>query len=214
MAFGELLGRWAERNRASVGSSERLRLLAATHPLGEVRAIGLAEVLARPLHLAFALHLLESEVPDAATLGQGFFDALASGDAQETTAALALCDSPVRSVRTRGRAFVTARNLAGNVVLTALLENDDPEMQDFVAEAGATMDAPIFDASVLRTRRRARRAKEKIKTRQEARPTMETDALLALARQTSSPRDAEWALSQLARRALAGETIEGLEIVQ
>lgn len=214
VAFGELLGRWMERNRASVGNSERLRLLASTHPLAEPRAIGLGEVGARPLHLAFALHLLESEVPAAATLGQGFFDRLLAGDAQETTAALALCDSPVRSVRARGRAFVTARSLAGNAVLTALLENDDPEVQDFVAEAGATMDAPIFDASVLRTRRRARRAKEKIKTRQEARPTMETDALLALARQTSSPRDAEWALGQLARRALAGETIEGLEIVQ
>lgn len=109
---------------------------------------------------------------------------------------------------------MTQRNLTGNLVLDALLESDDPEMQDFVAEAGATRDAPAFDAAVLRTRRRARRAKEKVKTRQEARPTMDTAALLALARQQSSPRDAEWALSQLVRRPLAGEEVEGLAVAQ
>ncbi len=216
VAFGPLLGRWAQRNQTQISESERLRLLAATHPLGEVRAIGVTEVEKRPLTTAFALHLLESEVPDAVRLGGNFFDELTPGSPDEYGAALALCDSPARSVQARGRAFVSARKetLPNDRVLLALREHDDPEMQDFVVTTGATTDAPGFDAAVLQTRRRARRAKEKIKTRQEARPTLATDDLLALARQKSSPRDAEWALSQLVRRALSGETIEGLEIAK
>jgi hypothetical protein len=216
VAFEPLLVRWAERHREKIGESERLRRLAATHPLGGVRAIGIAEGKKRLLNLPFALALLESEVPDAVALGAGFFEGLPHGGPDEYGAALALCDSPARSVRARGREFVAARKatLPADRILESLLEHDDPEMQDFVAEAGADTDAPTFDAAVLKTRRRARRAKEKIKTRQEARPTMDTDALLALARQKTSPRDAEWALSQLVKRALAGETIAGLEITQ
>lgn len=216
VAFESLLARWAERHQDMVGESDALRLLAATHPLGEVRAIGVAEVEKRPLTMPFALHLLESEVPDAIRLGTGFFDELTPGSSEEYSAALALCDSPARSVRARGRAFVTARQatLPADQILASLLEHDDPEMQDFVAETGAETDAPAFDAAVLKTRRRARRAKEKIKARQEARPTMDTAALLVLARQKTSPKDAEWALSQLVKRALSGEVIEGMEIAQ
>ncbi|MGC4042355.1 MAG: hypothetical protein QM758_00945 [Armatimonas sp.] len=216
VAFGPLLGRWAERHQEMIGESDSLRLLAATHSLSEIRAIGVAEVAKRPLTMPFALHLLESEVPDAIKLGAGYFDNLPPGGLDEYGAALALCDSPARSVRARGREFVTARQatLPAEQILTSLLEHDDPEMQDFVAETGAEIDAPAFDAAVLKTRRRARRAKEKIKARQEARPTMDTAALLVLARQKTSPKDAEWALSQLVKRALAGEVIDGMEIAQ
>ena len=88
-------------------------------------------------------------------------------------------------------------------------------MQAFAAVLAGELPAPDFDRTVLRTRHKARRAKEQVKQRQErAAPHAQVDlaTLLALARGTGTPRDAEWALSQLAKRALAGEKIDGLEI--
>jgi hypothetical protein len=75
-----------------------------------------------------------------------------------------------------------------------------------------------FDREVLRVRNKAREAKEMVKTRQEAIAAtggdgaVDTATLLALARGASTPRDSDWALTQLVRRAMAGEAIEGLTI--
>ena len=51
-----------------------------------------------------------------------------------------------------------------------------------------------------------------MKQRQEREHTVDVETLLAMARGTGTPRDAEWALSQLALRALAGETIPGFAL--
>jgi len=59
---------------------------------------------------------------------------------------------------------------------------------------------------------RGRRAKEAVKKRQDTDATLDVRTLLELARGKGTPRDAEWALSQLARRALAGEKIEGFAV--
>ena len=78
--------------------------------------------------------------------------------------------------------------------------------------AARPVETAQFDRDVLRGRNRARRAKEAVKARQTFDPTIDVETLLSLARGAGTPRDAEWALGQLARRALAGETIEGFAL--
>jgi hypothetical protein len=71
-----------------------------------------------------------------------------------------------------------------------------------------------FDRAVLRSRGRARRAKDFVQQRhqeQSGTALLDTATLLELARGRTK-RDADWALRQLAQRALSGEKIEGVEI--
>jgi hypothetical protein len=218
-AFGPLLGRYVRAHEERFGRGSSLLLDAATHVLPDVREWALARVAAVGMDLPFALRLLESEIPPSAAVGRTFFDNLPPGDARELGHALALCDSPRPSVRAYGREFVLSRwaTLPRAALYQALFENPAPEMQAFVADRLRDEPAPPegtaeFDRDVLRARRRGRRAKEQVKARQTVEPTVDADTLLALARGTGTPRDAEWALGQLARRALAGETVEGVTV--
>ncbi len=212
-ALGPLLGRWLVRHWPTLEADEGLLLLAATHVLVDVRTPALEIVGRRTLRLAFALRLLECEIPGSVIVGKRWFEASAPEDLENR--ALALCDSPVYSVRVYGRQFATAKALTGEKLALALFEHDDPDMQAFAAEVAGGTPAPGFDRTVLRARHKSRRAKETIKARQEnAAPEAQVDVatLLALARGTGSTRDAEWALVQLTKRALAGETVEGLSV--
>ena len=117
-----------------------------------------------------------------------------------------------------GRTFVSERwdTLPREDLLRALFENSHPDMQAFVAELLASSPSSSagsagFDGEVLRARHTARRAKEKIKARQSAAPTVDIPTLLALAR-SRTPRDSEWAWGQLAKLALAGQEIEGFSV--
>lgn len=212
-ALGPLLGRWLVRHWPKLDSDEGLLLLAATHVLADVRTPALEIVGRRTLRLPFALRLLECEIPGSVAVGKRWFEGSAPEELESR--ALALCDSPVRSVRAYGRQLATAKALTGERLALALFEHDEPDMQAFAAEVAGDIAAPRFDRTVLRARHKSRRAKEAVKARQEtATPDGQVDVatLLALARGTGSTRDAEWALVQLTKRALAGETIEGLSV--
>lgn len=212
-ALGPLLGRWLVRHWPKVESDEGLLLTAATHALAEVRAPALEMVGRRTIRLPFALRLLECEIPGSVAVGQRWFEA-SSPDELESRA-LALCDSPVFSVRAYGRQFATTKAFTGERLALALFEHDEPDMQAFAAEVAGDASAPSFDRTVLRARHKSRRAKERVKARQEsAAPDGQVDiaTLLALARGAGSTRDAEWALVQLTKRALAGESVEGLSV--
>ncbi|WP_309707072.1 hypothetical protein [Armatimonas sp.] len=212
-ALGPLLGRWLVRHWPKLESDEGLLLTAATHVLADVRTPALEIVARNPLRLPFALRLLECEIPGSVAVGKRWFEASVTDELEYR--ALALCDSPVYSVRTYGRQFATAKALTGEKLALALFEHDEPDMQAFAAEVAGGTAAPRFDRTVLRARHKSRRAKETVKTRQEnAAPDAQVDVatLLALARGAGSSRDAEWALVQLTKRALAGETVEGLSV--
>ncbi|WP_395089669.1 hypothetical protein [Armatimonas sp.] len=212
-ALGPLLGRWLVRHWPKLESDEGLLLLAATHVLADVRTPALEIVERRTLRLTFALRLLECEIPGSVAVGKRWFEASAVEDLEYR--ALALCDSPVFSVRRYGREFVTAKTLTGERLALALFEHDEPDIQAFAAEVAGEISAPGFDRIVLRARHKSRRAKEKVKVRQEnAAPEAQIDiaTLLALARGSGCVRDAEWALVQLTKRALAGESVEGLTV--
>ncbi|MDX1935341.1 MAG: hypothetical protein SFU56_22305 [Capsulimonadales bacterium] len=217
-AMDEPLSRFVEALIGEFPRDSGTLLITATHLLPGVRAIGLRRVKEVGMSLPFALRLMESGLPESVAEGEAFFAAIPGHGPQALEAALALCDSPVRSVRRYGRAYVTERRaeLPTNDLLTALVENPDAETQHFVvgmiAETPVTDGLERFEREVLRRRNAARKAKEAIKSRPELAEATDVETLLELARGVGTPRDAEWALTQLARRALAGERIPGFAI--
>ena len=217
-AFDAALARWVRAHESLFTLNSPLLLQAAIHVLPAVRAWGLSRAQALGFDLPFALRLLESGLPEPSYIGGAFFLSVPPGDQAERGYALALCDSPVAPVRALGRTFVSERwdTLPREDLLRALFENSHPDMQAFVAELLASSpsspaESAGFDGEVLRARHTARQAKEKIKARQSAAPTVDVATLLALAR-SRTPRDSEWALGQLAKMALAGQEIEGFSV--
>ena len=207
--------RWLRAHKPERGAE--ILLLAATHNLPGVRhwALGRAEYLR--LDLATALRFLESDLPDCITAGRKFFEALAPGSADEMDYALALCDSPGYAARGFGREFIEARRetLFNGDLLARLAQHSSPDMQAWLAEKLLQSAAPPqaiapFDRAVLRARGRARKAKNLVQTRHESPNEAAPDnaTLLEIARGRTR-RDADWALRQLAQKALAGEKIEG-----
>jgi hypothetical protein len=216
-----LVEAWCRKNETVFVKDSAPLLLASTHTFPAVRRFGLAKVASLGMGLPFALRLLESEMPESVSVGWGFFTAIPNGHDQEVTYALSLCDSPAATVRKMGRQFVLVRwsHLPKEQVLSALFENPDPETQALVTQLLSGTDvkpaeSAAFEGEVLRQKNRARKAKEIVKVRQDKESVVDTPTLLALARGSRTPRDADWALAQLAKRAMAGETIEGLEVVR
>jgi hypothetical protein len=226
-----LLRGWAEEHESQFTPDSSLLLDAATHTLPQIRTWGWpawnrsASTYPSPC----ACWNLACRPPSGlAAASSSPFQSVTSAKPSFT---LALCDSPQPTVRVYGRDFATRRLAKAadengsprSVARPArrLLENNDPATQTFVADnlhrlppdaRPANTDA--WDAEVLRASNRSRPAKERIKARRMA-PAAEllpdVATLLDLARGGTS-RDAEWALAQLARRAVAGEPIEGVTV--
>ena len=222
--------RWFKAHKPEKG--DELLLLAATHNLPGVRKWGLGRAEYLRLDLASALRLLESDLPECIAAGRTFFEAVESGSDDEIDYALALCDSPGYAARGYGREFIEARRetLFSGDLLARLAQGSSPDMQAWLAAKLLEKAAPpqatqTFDAAVLRARGRARQAKNLVQTRYDknraaaAKDEVKDEAkvdnatLLEIAR-SRTPRDAQWALRQLAERALAGEKIEEIEIVK
>ncbi len=211
-AFTPLILAWLRAREANLDSQGWID--AAIHPLPDVRDYGLARLEIVGLNVAGALQLLESRLPPSIEFGRQWFQ---NRGENELESALALCDSPQLAVRAIGREFIAAHfeTLLQAGLIGYLQENPNAEMQGFVAaqlNQKPELAAPDFDRAVLRSRNRARRAKNLIQARttQNA-PLADTKTLLEIAR-GRTPRDAEWALSQLARRALDGGAVEGVEV--
>ena len=216
--FGGLLGRWIAAHYDLLRSDSAELLQIATHPLPEIRTVGLRRVQQVRMSLPFALRLLESELPPSVAVGKTFFEQIETGDSRRIEAITALCDSPKPSVRAYGRETLTARPdmLDNTDMLERLSENPDPETQAFVAGELLGQSTPpdqtfAFDRAVLRARDRGRRAKELVKARLDAQPTPDIALLLEMAR-SRTPRDADWALGQLAKLALDGVEIPGFTL--
>ena len=221
--FEPLLLQWVTRHTGLLTPNSPALLAAATHPLPAVREPGLARVRESQLELPFSLRLLESGVPACMELGRAFFEGAPAGSPEELTALLALCDSPERAVRAIARELIRDRReaLAHPGLITALAQHGDPEMNRFLAhllsapggESAPPEPVREFDRGVLRARNRGRQAKEAVKARLSVPNPFGTDTalLLELAR-SGTPRDAEWALGELARLAADGQAVEGLSL--
>ncbi|MDQ3814566.1 MAG: hypothetical protein M3347_11520, partial [Armatimonadota bacterium] len=215
--------RWLDANGAQLGRTDAALLAAATHPFGAIRERGLARVRAVGLDLPLALRLMESGLPQPFDLARAWFETNDEVDLADR--ALALCDSPHARVRSFGREFleVQGERVLNAEILRKLSENDDPIMQAWLAEHllrdAKGVEVTTFDRAVLRTRGRARRAKEAVKKRRDVTrttaPIKHSDediaALLDVARGRTT-RDREWALQQLAQVALSGREIEGVHV--
>ena len=221
-ATGEILRAWLTAHETSLGRDSNQLLLAATHPLPAVRDWALARAETLGFGLAFALRLLESELPPAIAVGQGFFESVPADDPRSLEYAVALADSPHKATRAYGRQYANQRwnDLPHESLLARLAENPDPASQAWVAERGLEEPAalagvaPQFDRDVLRARDRSRKAKELVKRRISAQPTEnapDLPTLLEMAR-SRTPRDSEWAMQQLARLALEGREIDGVTV--
>jgi hypothetical protein len=216
-ATGELLLRWAIAHERRFERDSSLLLAAATASLRQMREWGLARVRALGMDLPFALRLMESGLPEAAAAGQEWFTAIPPGGEGELEALLALCDSPDRQTRAFGRELAWEREtISREEILRRLAEHVDPVTQEWVARAlrerpELASELASFEGQVLRTRDRARRAKEQVKARRQNDPTPDIPLLLELARGRTR-RDAEWALEQLARLAADGHAIEGFSL--
>jgi hypothetical protein len=217
--FEQMLYRWAQVHSDFFTEGSTLLIHAATHPLPEVRNWGLARAQSFGLTLPFALRLLESEVPPSVAVGKTFFEAVPTDSPQAFDYTLALCDSPKATTRQYGMEYAEKRwnTLPTETLLSRLGENSVVDVQTFVASKLLSPDAPrietnTFDREVLRARHRGRRAKEMVKQRVEQAALPDIAVLLDMAR-SRTPRDAEWAMQQLARLALEGVPIEGFALI-
>lgn len=212
-----LLMAWLDKNQDSLDSEDALT--AALHSLVSVRDFGLRFLQEHGITTPVALRLVESRLPEPMRVAQEWFEQTATNEPERAVAlALSLLDSPLAEARNIGRRFVASRleALIEGGLLVALLENPNAEMQAFVAQLllereSETAQTRDFDRAVLRGRDRARRAKMLVQTRRnqdEALPDKQT--LLELAR-GKTPRDADWAWTQLARLA-QNETVDGIEV--
>ncbi len=216
--YNAILGRWVQAHENLFAADSSALLQIATHALPDIRAWGLQRVAQVGMRMPFALRLLESELPPAVAMGDTFFEAVPPNDEHSIEYITALCDSPKALVRAYGREYLLARweKVDHEAVFSRLSENTDPQMQAFLAQrllktGERFAQAPTFDRQVLRARNQSRTAKELVKRRLDAEPSQDIPLLLELARGRSS-RDAEWALGQLARLALTGVEIEGVEV--
>ncbi len=213
---------WLEAHEQELLRDDQLEtlILVASNPVAAIRLWGLRRVRERGLNVAIALRLMESGLPQPFALGREYFESAPRESQNEREYALALCDSPNTQVQQYGREFVQRRasTLLDDALLQNLLEHSDAQMQHWAAEQVAqntNVQTREFDAAVLRGRGRARKAKESVKRRLDQTTvessTLETGALLELAR-GNTVRDREWALQQLAKRALSGQEIEGIAL--
>jgi hypothetical protein len=216
MELEPYLLRWLDANINQLGRSDGALLAAATHPFGAIRAFGLTRIREIGLDLPLALRLMESGLPQPFEMAKNWFNTNDQLDLVDR--ALALCDSPAAPVRAFGREFLEAHaeQVLDAKLLKKLSENADPKMQAWLAEHllkdAASVDVSAFDQSVLKTRGRARRAKEAVKARRGTTIEYSNDevaALLDVARGRTT-RDREWALQQLAQVALSGREVEGV----
>ena len=218
--FAPLLGQWVRHNEALFQPNSAALLKACVHPLPAVRNWALGRAATFSSKATFALQLMETGVPDAVTLGKDFFLKLPKGDANELEYLLMLCDSPKQEVRAFGMHLFKQKqeHLHAYEALESLSEHPDSYIQAFVAKqitTSKTADKAYvqqFDKAVLRIKNRSRKAKELVKKRIEQQDfttssPKQTQSLLELAR-SNNKLDAEWAIQQLTKLALAGEETE------
>lgn len=214
--FEEALLGWAKNNHDvfTVGSAS-LRTL-CYHKLPSLRQWGLAKAAELGMSIMFGLQLLESGIPDTMAAGRTYFNGLATGSDDEREAALALCDSPSKEVRTFGMGYLAQRKdklKDQPEVLAFLSEHADAFVQAFVSREinEQTLNQPFvarFDKEILCMKNRSRKAKEHTKRRVEESLKMDAQVLKDVAR-SGGKTDAEWAIVQLTKKALAGEEIDG-----
>ncbi|BDD09076.1 hypothetical protein FUAX_15080 [Fulvitalea axinellae] len=202
---------WIDSKYTSIISDQEKLFKISIHPLPNVRDRGWTLVLASQPEVPFMLRMAECGVPEVFRKATEWFGKLPKGDSKESHAILALCDSPKQDVRGFGMDLIGERkealNYSDSELLPCLSEHPDAYVQEKVALAMEELaETPVFagtfDRQVLRQKNVARKAKESVKRRLEARLDMDPTLLLELANGRDK-QDAEWAVLQLTKLAVA-----------
>jgi hypothetical protein len=190
-------------------------------PLERVQRVGIEQITQAGLLPDLWLQLAETGTPVALEATRNYLASLRGSE--HIQAVLLAIDSSAPPLRDLGLSFLDGdqRVTDQDAVWVALAESDDPVVQRrVVEEALAGREIPRLadlDRRVLLRRRQGRATKELVKTRIESSPTGEalsperTSALLDMARGRNR-RDRSWALQRIALLAVAGVTLDGVDV--
>lgn len=209
----DLLCKWVYAQKALFADNKVYIQKLVTHRLPKVRDLGWEMITNITIDVIFMLKLAECGIPEVLIRANEWFRNIPEKTEEETHAILALCDSPKAEVRQLGMDLISERKEILSYdkweLLPCLSEHPDVYVQQQVAESleklgTAPQFAIQFDREVMRQRNAARKAKESIKRRLEKQEKIDTDLLLEIAK-SQDKQDAEWAILQLTKMALAEE---------
>jgi hypothetical protein len=217
--FEEILTTWARQNADLFPMTSANLFKICIHKLPKLRAFGFEYARKIGFSLTFALQLFESEFPEAMAEARRYFESLESQSDEEWDAILALIDSPNKAVRSFALGYLQSRkaHFESKPQLWAFLsEHSDSSVQAALANEINEMNIsnPFiqrFDKEILRHKNKSRKAKNLVKERLEQNLNIDSQTLLEIAR-SNNRQEAEWAIVQLTKKALAGEEITGFEL--
>jgi len=223
----DMLLLWVTKNEKLFRNDDALKLTLATYKLPRIRAWAIERLSQWKIDAILGLHFLESGVPDAINFAQQYFEQLRTQPEQFLEEIIHLVDSPEAKVRDFALRLLQQQHKAAPQafanLLICLTEHSNAQIQAFVAEKlqpsleqpVLTLNDPVvqqFDKAVLRMKYRSRQAKEAVKSRLNTQPQTASAAVLLELAQSPVKKDAEWAIVQLTKLALAGEEIQGFEL--
>ena len=222
----EVLKKYIENNPSRIKNDISFGLALAAVPNPELQDIAIAQLVKINALQSKWLLLAEIGLPKPILAARKFIESLSDKE-ELSNCILASIDSSVFTVRDMGLELLDKNSeiINNEKLLASLSTSDDHKVQARVAEELLIResDNPVFedfDNRILITRRRNRKAKEKIKDRldsdskiknQEILAPKRIEALLNLAK-GKNIRDREWALNRIATLNIKGVRFDGIKI--
>ncbi|ABB50208.1 protein with signal peptide [Prochlorococcus marinus str. MIT 9312] len=222
----EVLKKYIENNPSRIKNDISFGLALAAVPNPALQDIAIDQLLKINALQSKWLLLAEIGLPKPILAARKFIESLSDKE-ELSNCILASIDSSVFTVRDMGLELLDKNSeiINNEKLLASLSTSDDHKVQGRVAEELLIResDNPVFedfDNRILITRRRNRKAKEKIKDRldsdskiknQEILSPKRIEALLNLAK-GKNIRDREWALNRIASLSIKGVRFDGIEI--
>ena len=222
----EVLVKYIENNPSRIESDISFGLALAAVPNPGLQDIAIAQLVKINALQSKWLLLAEIGLPKPILAARKFIESLSDKE-ELSNCILASIDSSVFTVRDMGLELLDKNSEIINYekLLASLSTSDDHKVQARVAEELLIResDKPVFedfDNRILITRRRNRKAKEKIKDRLDSDLEIKNQGILAPKRvkallnlaKGKNIRDREWALNRIASLSIKGVRFDGIEI--
>ena len=222
----EVLVKYIENNPSRIESDISFGLAVAAVPNPVLQDIAIAQLVKINALKSKWLLLAEIGLPKPILAARKFIESLSDKE-ELSTCILASIDSSVFTVRDMGLELLdkNSEKINNEKLLASLSTSDDQKVQARVAEELLIResDNPVFeefDNRILVTRRRNRKAKEKIKDRLDSDSEIKNQGILAPKRVEAllnlangkNIRDREWALNRIASLSMRGVRFDGIEI--
>ena len=222
----EVLVKYIENNPSRIESDISFGLAVAAVPNPTLQDIAIAQLVKINALKSKWLLLAEIGLPKPILAARKFIESLSDKE-ELSTCILASIDSSVFTVRDMGLELLdkNSEKINNEKLLASLSTSDDQKVQARVAEELLIRGSDNkvfedFDNRVLITRRRNRKAKEKIKDRLNSDSRIKNKGILAPKRMEAllnlakgkNIRDREWALNRIASLSMKGVGFDGIEI--